>query len=103
VVPAFLHNLEVFEGRGGAKSPTFEAFHHSTAHTSPLLFDVDLDGVPDIVLGTYDGEILFFKDTVRRCWGLEVRGWGAGGLGGWGLKCVGGVGLLAMDDCLVDA
>ena len=55
---------QVFEGRGGGKVPDFEAFHHSTAHTSPLLHDIDLDGVPDIVLATYDGAVLFFKDTV---------------------------------------
>lgn len=54
----------MFEGRDGAKVPDFEAFHHSSAHTSPLLHDVDLDGVPDILLATYDGEILFFKDNV---------------------------------------
>ncbi|KAL4443840.1 hypothetical protein ABPG75_011577 [Micractinium tetrahymenae] len=63
VVPSFLHNLEVFEGRDGAKMPDFEAFHSSNAHTSPLLYDIDLDGVPDILLATYDGNILFFKDT----------------------------------------
>lgn len=55
---------QVFEGRDGAKAPDFEAFHASTAHTSPLLYDIDLDGVPDILLATYNGEILFFKDTV---------------------------------------
>ncbi len=55
----------MFEGRDGAKVPGFEAFHASTSHTSPLLYDIDLDGVADIVLATYDGEILFFKDTVR--------------------------------------
>ena len=55
----------MFEGRDGAKVPGFEAFHLSTAHTSPLLYDIDLDGVPDILLATYDGDILFFKDTVR--------------------------------------
>lgn len=60
--------VQVFEGRDGAKSPGFEAFHASTAHTSPLLYDIDLDGVPDIVLATYDGDILFFKDTVRGVW-----------------------------------
>lgn len=56
---------QVFEGRDGAKVPGFEAFHASTAHTSPLTYDIDLDGVPDILLATYDGEVLFFKDTVR--------------------------------------
>ena len=60
----------MFEGRDGAKAPGFEAFHRSTTHTSPLLYDVDLDGVPDIVVATYDGEILFFKDTVG---GLQLR------------------------------
>lgn len=56
---------QVFEGRDGAKVPDFEASHASTAHTSPLMYDIDFDGVPDIVLATYNGEILFFKDTVR--------------------------------------
>lgn len=28
---------QVFEGRDGAKAPGFEAFHASSAHTSPLL------------------------------------------------------------------
>jgi len=65
---------QVFEGRDGAKTPDFEAYHASTAHTSPLLFDADLDGIPDILLATYNGEILFFKDT--------VGGW-AGGRAGW--------------------
>lgn len=57
--------LQVFEGKDGAKVPGFEAFHRSTLHTSPLLYDIDFDGVADIVAATYDGEILFFKDTVR--------------------------------------
>jgi hypothetical protein len=26
---------------------------------------MDLDGVQDILLTTYDGELLFFKDTVK--------------------------------------
>lgn len=56
---------QVFEGKDGAKVPGFEAFHRSTLHTSPLLYDIDFDGVADIVAATYDGEILFFKDTVR--------------------------------------
>ena len=33
-------------------------------HTSPLMYDVDFDGVQDILVATYDGEVLFFKDTV---------------------------------------
>jgi hypothetical protein len=30
-----------------------------------MLYDVDFDGVRDIMLATYDGEVLFFKDTVK--------------------------------------
>ena len=29
-----------------------------------MLYDVDLDGVRDIMVLTYNGEVLFFKDTV---------------------------------------
>ena len=40
-------------------------------HTSPLLADFDSDGVLDILVATYDGEILAIRDTVglslRRC------------------------------------
>ena len=72
---------QVFEGRDGAKAPGFDAFHASTAHTSPLLYDIDLDGVPDIVLATYDGDILFFKDTVGAAMSLARPCW-AGAAGG---------------------
>jgi len=41
------------------------AYHRSHSHASPLLYDIDYDGVRDVVVATYDGEILFFKDTVR--------------------------------------
>lgn len=56
---------QVVEGGDGAKGE-WEAFHQSTVHTSPLLYDVDFDGVQDIVVTTYDGEVLFYKDTVRK-------------------------------------
>ena len=28
------------------------------------MYDIDFDGILDILVATYDGEILFFKDTV---------------------------------------
>lgn len=37
------------------------AFHQSTAHSSPLLYDIDKDGVREIALATYNGEVLFFR------------------------------------------
>jgi len=57
--------LQVLEGPDGAKALGWPAFHKSHLHASPLLYDVDLDGVRDILVATYDGEILAFKDTVR--------------------------------------
>ena len=51
----------------GAKAAEWGGYHQSTLHTSPLLFDVDYDGVQDILVATYDGDILAFKDTVSMC------------------------------------
>lgn len=65
IVPSFVHYLEVVEGSNGAKArgDSWPAFHRSMVHTSPLLYDIDFDNVPDILVSTYDGDILFFKDT----------------------------------------
>jgi len=58
--------LQVVEGRDGAKArgDSWPAFHKSTVHTSPLLYDFDSDNIQDILVATYDGDVLFFKDTV---------------------------------------
>lgn len=37
------------------------AFHQSSVHSSPLLYDIDKDGVREIALATYNGEVLFFR------------------------------------------
>ncbi len=43
-------------------------------YASPLLYDIDMDGIRDIVAATYDGDVLFFKDTVRMWdeWGWTI-------------------------------
>lgn len=58
--------VQVVDGSNGAKArgDSWPAFHRSTVHTSPLTYDIDFDNVQDILVSTYDGEILFFKDTV---------------------------------------
>ncbi|XWS55564.1 hypothetical protein CRYUN_Cryun09bG0011000 [Craigia yunnanensis] len=61
VVPSFVHYLEVLEGSDGDKMPGWPAFHLSTVHSSPLLYDIDKDGVKEIALATYNGEVLFFR------------------------------------------
>ncbi|TKY63430.1 DEFECTIVE IN EXINE FORMATION 1 [Spatholobus suberectus] len=61
VVPSFVHYLEVLEGADGDKMPGWPAFHQSTVHSSPLLYDIDKDGVREIALATYNGEVLFFR------------------------------------------
>lgn len=55
----------MLEAPDGAQAVGWPAFHKSTTHSSPLLYDIDFDGVRDILMATYDGEVLFFKDTVR--------------------------------------
>ena len=54
----------MLEGRSGAKATDWEAFHRSMVHASPFLFDLDSDGIQDILLATYDGAILSFRDDV---------------------------------------
>ncbi len=56
----------MLEAADGAQAAGWPAFHKSKVHASPLLYDVDSDGVQDILVATYDGQILAFRDTVRR-------------------------------------
>lgn len=62
---------QVLEGLEGAQAVGWPAFHKSSVHASPLLYDWDFDGVRDILLATYDGQVLAFKDTVGSFVGLE--------------------------------
>lgn len=59
---------QALDGEDGARAAdgAWPAFHRSTAHTSPLAHDVDYDGVLDLLIATYDGEILAIRDTARR-------------------------------------
>ncbi|KAK9815165.1 hypothetical protein WJX73_009335 [Symbiochloris irregularis] len=68
IVPSFVHYLEVIEAADGAKAVEdgWPGFHESTVHASPLLYDIDADGILDVLLATYDGEVLMFKDTGER-------------------------------------
>lgn len=57
-------SAQVLDAGDGAKAAEWGGYHQSTLHTSPLLFDLDYDGVHDIVVATYDGDFVAFKDTV---------------------------------------
>ena len=50
----FVHYTDVLEGPDGAKALGWPGFHRSTVHSSPLLFDIDMDGIRDVVVTTYD-------------------------------------------------
>ena len=63
MVPSFVHYLEVLEGVDGEKLPGWPSFHKSSAHTSPIVYDGDGDGMKEILLATYNGEILYFKSV----------------------------------------
>lgn len=64
----FLHYTEVLEGPDGAKALGWPGYHRSHVHTSPLLFDIDMDGIRDVMVTTFDGEVVFFKDNVSILW-----------------------------------
>lgn len=63
IVPTFVHNLEILDGLDGEKMPGWPSSHQSTAHSSPLLYDIDKDAVREIALATYNGEVLFFRPS----------------------------------------
>ena len=74
LVPSHVHYLEVLEAEDGAAAVGWPAFHKSHLAGSPFMFDIDRDGVLDIGIGTYNGEIQFYKDTVKttlRLWGHD--------------------------------
>ena len=56
---------QVLDAADGARATDWEGQHQSALHTSALLFDIDFDGIQDILIATYDGDVLAFKDTVR--------------------------------------
>ncbi len=56
---------QVLDAADGARATHWEGQHQSALHTSALLFDIDFDGIQDILIATYDGDVLAFKDTVR--------------------------------------
>ncbi len=60
----------MLDGVDGAKASddSWPAFHKSFVHASPVLFDFDENGVLDILIATYNGEILVVKDTVGDAW-----------------------------------
>lgn len=62
----FPFGVQVLEGATGGKPPGWPALHESQSHASPLMYDIDLDGTPDILLPTYNGHVLFFKDVVSK-------------------------------------
>ena len=66
-------DAQVVDAKDGAKATDWEGQHQSTLHTSPLLFDIDYDGVQDILVATYDGEVLAFKDTVSANYGWSPQ------------------------------
>ena len=75
-------SLTLISGRSGAIDADFESGSHVHLYSSPLLHDIDFDGVLDVILPNYDGRVEFVKDTgADALYGLTVprlrvrRGW----------------------------
>ena len=88
--------VEVLDGSDGSRVNGFEAapadamLSGSSVRSSPVLFDINNDGVDEIMLATYDGELLFYLENgnkyfvnlrvprlwVKRTWflGLDADG-----------------------------
>ena len=43
---------------------SWPAFHQSTVHSSPLLYDIDTEGVREIALATYNGVKCFSSGSL---------------------------------------
>lgn len=65
VVPSFVHYLEAVEGRSGASAHVpgggWPAYHKASVHASPVLMDADGDGDDEVVLATYEGDIVVHR------------------------------------------
>jgi hypothetical protein len=68
----FVRFAEAVDGVDGHERPGWPyAFASSTFHTSPLSFDVDTDGINEMLLINFEGEVVFLSER-----GLPMRGRG---------------------------
>lgn len=58
-----LKKLELISGRSGAIDTDFESSQRHSSYSSPLLYDIDYDGILDVLLPSYNGRVHFVKDT----------------------------------------
>ena len=67
----FVRYIEAVSGADGHELPGWPyAFSRSSFHSSPLLLDVDRDGTDDLLLVSYDAELIVLGTN-----GLPRRGW----------------------------
>ena len=67
----FVRYIEAVSGADGHELPGWPyAFSRSSFHSSPLLLDVDRDGTDDLLLVSYDAELIVLGTD-----GLPRRGW----------------------------
>ncbi len=58
-------SLTLISGRSGAIDADFESGSHVHLYSSPLLHDIDFDGVLDVILPNYDGRVEFVKERLE--------------------------------------
>ena len=67
VVPTFVRYVEALDAAEGQHAEgAWPASFGGTSHAGAVLWDADADGVRDVVVTTYDAELLFFRDDGSR-------------------------------------
>lgn len=66
IVPSHVHYLEALEAEDGAAAVGWPVFHKSHLSGSPFLVDIDRDGILEIGVGTFNGEIKFYSHKVKK-------------------------------------
>jgi len=74
VVPTFIRHIEVLDGVYGAPAAGFPfSFPNSAFYASPLVYDINYDGEPDLGVTTFNGELVWLSETGMPIFGRSLK------------------------------
>lgn len=74
VLPTFTHYVEALDGATGNDVHGWPFAHASMrSQSSALHVDLERDGTPEVMVSTYDGQLVFFRDNGTAVRGATVR------------------------------